>query len=140
MQQEALVRPDDTGASRFDTAAADYRVHMTAAAAPLSSPEQQPPFADASPAQVRAALTPEDVAEFDRQWREVMARATRELDLIEVLDTLEAWRRTAWVTTATGHDRYRAIMRDAEHRLQTGERPPGAVSWSQLKVDLGLSE
>ncbi len=80
------------------------------------------------------------MAEFDRQWREVMARATRELDLTEVLDTLEAWRRTAWVTTATGHDRYRAIMRDAEHRLRTGERPPGAVLWSQLKVDLGLSE
>jgi acyl-CoA reductase-like NAD-dependent aldehyde dehydrogenase len=113
---------------------------MTAAAASAPGPGRQPPFADASPAQVRAALTPEDMAEFDRQWREVMARATRELDLTEVLDTLEAWRRTAWVTTAAGHDRYRAIMRDAEHRLQTGERPPGAVSWSQLKVDLGLSE
>jgi hypothetical protein len=69
-----------------------------------------------------------------------MARATRELDLTEVLGTLEAWRRTAWVTTATGQDRYRVIMRDAERRLRTGERPPGAVSWSQLKVDLGLSE
>jgi hypothetical protein len=49
---------------------------------------------------------------------EVMARATRELDLTEVLGTLEAWRRTAWVTTATGQDRYRVIMRDAERRLR----------------------
>ena len=113
---------------------------MTAAAAPLSSPEQQPPFADASPAQVRAALITEDAAKFDRQWHDVMARATRELDLTEVLEILEAWRRVAWVTTATGPDRYRAIMQAAERRLRTGERPPGAISWSQLKVDLGLAE
>jgi hypothetical protein len=68
-----------------------------------------------------------------------MARATRELDLTEVLEILEAWRRVAWVTTATGPDRYRAIMQAAERRLRTGERPPGAMTWSQLKVDLGLT-
>ena len=109
---------------------------------PLPPPRRVPAgqlFADASPLRC-VPLTPEDTAKFDRQWQEVMARATRELDLTEVLETLEAWRRTAWVTTATGHDRYRVIMRDAERRLRTGERPPGAVSWSQLKVDLGLSE
>lgn len=117
----------------------DYRVRMTAAAA-SPSPAQQPPFADASPARVRAALTAEDAAEFDRQWHDVMARATRELDLTEVFTTLEAWRRVAWVTTATGADRYRAVLQAAERRRRTGERPPGAVSWSQFKVDLGLSE
>jgi hypothetical protein len=46
----------------------------------------------------------------------------------------------AWVTTATGADRYRTILRAAERRRRTGERPPGTVSWSQFKVDLGLSE
>jgi hypothetical protein len=44
------------------------------------------------------------------------------------------------VTTATGSDRYRAIMQAAERRLRTGERPPGAISWGQLKADLGLTE
>ncbi|MGQ0479487.1 MAG: DUF6247 family protein [Pseudonocardia sp.] len=96
------------------------------------------PFADASPAQVRAALTIEDAAEFDRQWREVMARATRELDLSEVLETLAMWRRVAWATTAVGSQQYRAVMASARHRLATGERQPGAVSWGQLKAQLGL--
>ncbi|MDT7620536.1 MAG: hypothetical protein QOF99_1437 [Pseudonocardiales bacterium] len=46
----------------------------------------------ASPARVRAALIPEDVAEFDR--RAVMAAATESLDLAEVHRTLESWRRS----------------------------------------------
>jgi Family of unknown function (DUF6247) len=41
-------------------------------------------FADASPAEVRAALIPEEAAEFDQQWREAMSRATETLDLSEV--------------------------------------------------------
>ncbi|MGH3823345.1 MAG: DUF6247 family protein, partial [Pseudonocardiaceae bacterium] len=35
-----------------------------------------PSFCDATPAEVRAALIPEEAAEFDQQWREVMATAT----------------------------------------------------------------
>jgi len=89
---------------------------------------------------VRAALTPEDITEFDRQWQDVMARATRELDLTEVLATLESWRRVAWVTTATGAESYRAALATAEDRIRTGERHPGAVPWSQLKAELGLGE
>jgi hypothetical protein len=112
---------------------------MTAAADSAQAPDQ-PPFADASPAQVRAALLPEDAAEFDRQWQEVMARATRELDLTEVQRTLNTWRRVAWVTIATGPDRYRAVLASAEERLRTGERHPQAMPWSQLKAELGLPE
>jgi hypothetical protein len=52
-------------------------------------------FADASPAEVRAALIPEEAAEFDQRWRAVMARATETLDLSEVLETLDSWRRVA---------------------------------------------
>jgi hypothetical protein len=47
-------------------------------------------FSDATPAEVRAALVPEEAAEFDQQWREVMAAATEALDLSEVLATLES--------------------------------------------------
>ncbi len=47
-------------------------------------------FADTSPAEVRAALIPEEAAEFGQQWREVMARATETLDLSEALETLES--------------------------------------------------
>jgi hypothetical protein len=87
---------------------------------------------------VRAALTADDAVEFDRQWREVMARATRELDLTEVLDTLAFWRRVAWATSAVGTEQYEAILASARHRAETGERHPGAVSWDQLKARLGL--
>ncbi|WP_414710913.1 DUF6247 family protein [Pseudonocardia sp.] len=38
-------------------------------------------FANASSARVRAALIPEEAAEFGREWHEVMAQATRDLDL-----------------------------------------------------------
>lgn len=115
-----------------------YRRRVTAAeSAPVP---ERPPFAAASPAQVRAALTAEDVVEFDRQWRDVMERATRELDLTEVQQTLTRWRRVAWVTSATGAERYRAVLADAGNRLRTGERHPRAVPWAQLKVELGLPE
>lgn len=109
---------------------------MTAAAQPPPDPPGVP-FADASPAQVRAALTTEDAAEFDRQWQEVMARATRELDLSGVLETLATWRLVAWVTTAVGPQKYQAAMASARHRLATGDRHPGAVPWSRLKAQLG---
>jgi hypothetical protein len=67
---------------------------MTATAESLPGPDR-PPFADASPAQVR---------------------------------------------TATGPERYRAVMASAEERLRTGERHPQAMPWSQLKAELGLPE
>lgn len=82
---------------------------VTAAAAGPPPEPRRPLFADASPAQVRAALIPEEAAEFDGQWREVMARATDTLDLTEVLAVLESWRRVAWLTTANGPDTHRRM-------------------------------
>jgi hypothetical protein len=65
-------------------------------AATDSAPEpQEPPFASASPAQVRAALTPEDAERFDRQWRAAMATATETLDLSGVHQVLDSWRNVA---------------------------------------------
>jgi len=92
-------------------------VGVTAAAAgPLPEP-RRPLFVDASPAQVRAALIPEEAAEFDHQWREVMTKATEALDLTEVLAVLESWRRVAWLTTANGPDAHRRMYRRAAARL-----------------------
>jgi len=112
---------------------------VTAAAAGPADPGR-PPFADASPARIRDALTVEDAAAFDRQWRRLMQRATERLDLTEVHEALEAWRRVAWVTSTHGPDVYRSILASARTRLQTGERAPGAVPWAQLKAELGLRE
>lgn len=98
------------------------------------------PFADASPARVRAALTAEDAAAFDRQWQAVMARATEQLDLTEVYEALDVWRQVAWVTSAHGPEVYRRTLASARERLQTGERARGAMPWAQLKAELGLPE
>lgn len=87
---------------------------------------------------MRAALIPEEAAEFDQQWRAVMARATESLDLTEVLATLEAWRRVAWSTSAVGPDGHRRMLARAERRARTGERGTDAVSWDELSARLGL--
>lgn len=110
---------------------------MTAAAAEPPEPGR-PPFADASPAQIRQALNPEDAADFDRQWQRLMQLATDKLDLTEVHEALECWRWVAWMTSAHGPNLYRKTLASAEQRLRTGERADGAVSWDQLKAELGL--
>jgi cell wall assembly regulator SMI1 len=97
-------------------------------------------FADASPKRIREALTAEDRAEFDRQWRDLMARATERLDLTEVQEALESWRQVAWVTSAHGPAIYERALASAQERLQTGQRASGALPWAQLKAELGLPE
>jgi Family of unknown function (DUF6247) len=64
-----------------------YGVRVTAAATPDPRHGRRSPM----PPRPRCAprLIPEEAAEFDQQWREVMARATETLDLAEVLETLE---------------------------------------------------
>ena len=112
---------------------------VTAATAGSLGPVRRP-FADATPAQVRAALTAEDAEAFDEQWRTLMQRATERLDLTEVHEALEAWRRVAWVTSAHGPDSYRQTLASAAERTRSGDRGPGAVAWHQLKAELGLPE
>src|ERR687893_362422 len=115
-----------------------YGVKVTAAATP--GPRQGRStsfFADASPAEVRAALIPEEAAEFDQQWREVMARATETLDLSEVLETLESWRRVARLTAVTGPKAHRAMYSRAAARL-AGEHIPADEPLPRIKARLGL--
>lgn len=117
-----------------------FRVTAAFAASAGSSQPGRPPFMDATPAQIRDVLAPEDAAEFDRQWRDVMEAATDRLDLSEVHEVLESWRRIAWLTAVRGPLGYRRTMAAAEQRLHTGERGAGSLPWHQLKTELGLSE
>jgi hypothetical protein len=96
-----------------------------------------PSFSDASPAEVRAALIPEEAAEFDLQWRALMAKATETLDLSEVLETLESWRRVARLTAANGAEAHRNMYRRAATKL-TGEDIPVDESLPRIKARLGL--
>jgi hypothetical protein len=43
-------------------------------------------------------------------------------------------------TSEDGAEAYREMVATAERRARTGERAAGSVSWSQLKVELGLAE
>jgi hypothetical protein len=113
--------------------------HVTAAAAEPAGRDVRP-FAGATPAQIRAALTPADAESFDRHWRSPMERAAERLDRTEVHEALDAWRQVAWVTSAHGVEAYRSSLRSAGERLRTGERGPGAVPWHQLKAELGLTD
>ena len=56
------------------------------------------PFAEASPGEIRAALTGEETGQFDTAWREVLARAMETRDLSEMFAMLDRWRRVAWST------------------------------------------
>jgi DNA-binding FadR family transcriptional regulator len=114
-----------------------YRGAMTAAAAYSPGGPGRPPFANASPAGVRAALIPEEAAEFDRQWREAMARATESQDLTEVLELLEGWRRVAWMTAEAGPEAHRRMYRRGAARL-TGQGIPAGEPLTRTKARLGL--
>ena len=107
---------------------------MTAAAAMPEPQPTDPAYAHASPAEIRAALIPEDQARFDRRWREVTTEAAETFALDGMYDMLETWRRVAWVTQARGADGYRQMLADAEHRLRTGERMPDAVPISEVRA------
>jgi len=121
-------------------AAIVFCVTAVSAASAGSPYPGRPSFVDATPAQIRDALTPEDATEFDRQWRDVMNQATDRLDMSDVHQVLESWRRIAWLTVVRGPQEYRRMMASAEQRLRTGERGVGSVPWHQLTTELGLAE
>lgn len=54
----------------------------------------EPPAFD-TPREIRAALLPEEVGQFDSAWRNALARAAEALDLTEVHAVLDSWRRIA---------------------------------------------
>jgi hypothetical protein len=115
-----------------------YGVRVTAAATPGPRyGRDRQSFAEASPAEIRAALIPEEAAEFVREWRVVMVKATETLELSEVLQTLESWRRVARLTAASGAEAHRNMYRRAAARL-TGVDIPADEPLPRTKARLGL--
>lgn len=97
----------------------------------------RPPFVDASPAEIRAALLDEERPEFDRQYRRALDAARDSYSLAELENTLNWWRRTAQLTQADPAAHRRMLAR-AARTLETGELPAGSTPWRQLKDELGL--
>jgi len=87
-----------------------------------------------TPRSIRAALLPEEVGDFDREYRRVMVEATETLDLTEVLDCLKRWRLVAW--SSQDPQAHRRMLQNAA-RLMAGE-DIATEPWEQTKARLGL--
>lgn len=102
----------------------------------------QVPYADASPAELRAAILPEDREEFDEQYQAALdaARTTLRLDELEAF--LVGWRRVAWLQADP--ERYRAMLARAEYINEHGHPPPGTKTYtaeeSRTRVQRRLDE
>jgi Family of unknown function (DUF6247) len=83
---------------------------------------------------IRDALLPEDVADFDQEFRAVMAEATSAMNLTIVATFIERWRRVAW--SAGEPDGHRAML-DRARRLLAGEDVP-TTPWLQTRSTLNL--
>lgn len=85
-----------------------------------------PPPDLTTPRQIRAALLPEEVGQFDSAWRAAQARAPEALDLAEVHTMLDRWRRIARMTQADP-EAHRRMLAKAERAL-AGELPERTVT------------
>jgi hypothetical protein len=102
---------------------------------PAPAADQKPSATAATdPRTIRAKLIPEEVGDFDREYREVMAVAIESRDLNPVWEMLERWRRVARVSEDP--DAHRRMLETAR-RLQAGEHVP-TTPWSEIKTRLGL--
>jgi len=92
------------------------------------------------PAGIRAGLPPENVAEFDEDYQQVMAEAAKTLDLAPVLSTLEHWHRIAWMYTADPAG-YRRMLDTAERLIAGEDVPtvPGDVSKAGLAARIAAA-
>jgi hypothetical protein len=119
--------------------------HRPPAAADVDALEPTPEWAgDAaaatkfgSPEAIRAALLPEQVAEFDAAYDTALTAARQTLHLDQLRHVLRMWRRMALVTEQNpdGHRQMLAAAAEIQH---TGRPRPGSVPWNELKAELGL--
>ena len=86
-----------------------------------------------SPEAIRAALLPEQVAEFDAAL--TVARQTWHLD--QLRHVLRMWRRMA-LMTEQDPDGHRQMLATAAEVQRTGRPRSGSVPWSDLKAELSL--
>jgi hypothetical protein len=94
----------------------------------------RPPFADASPEQIRAALIPEEQPRFDREYHQALRVAAETFRLDELTAVLDGWRRIAWLSSDP--ERYRRMWRRASV-LYTREEVPAEESLPTTKARLG---
>lgn len=91
-----------------------------------------PPFAGASPAEIRAAL----LAGERSDYQPALKTAAETLTLDELAETLECWRRIAW-STADDPEAHRRMLRAAAARI-SGEPVPADEPLERTKARIGF--
>ncbi len=95
-------------------------------------PRRRPPTR--TPAEIRAALTGTDRAEFEHDYQAALARAGEQYDLTLLNDVLEQWWQIAVLTAdPVAHRR----MLDTTEALRAGE-PLASTPWSVVRAGLGV--
>ncbi|QUQ72247.1 DUF6247 family protein [Kutzneria sp. CA-103260] len=92
-------------------------------------PEPVPP--EAEPGAIRACLTGQMLADFDREWDFVMEEARRIHDLAGVQDLLDKWRLMAY-TELKRPGSYARMMATIKTTLATGKAPAGSISGAEM--------
>jgi uncharacterized protein DUF6247 len=88
-----------------------------------------------SPAQIRAALLPEQLDQFDSAFDSALSAARRTLRLDQLREVLKMWRRQA-LLTERDPEGHRQFVAAAVQVQRTGRPRPGSVAWSDLKADV----
>lgn len=94
----------------------------------------QPVLPGSSPQAIRAALLPEEVGNFDREYRREMAAAIETLDLTPVIEMLARWQLV--VRSSQDPQAHRRMLAHAAILNAGGDIP--RTSWEETKARLGL--
>ncbi|MGH3768332.1 MAG: DUF6247 family protein [Pseudonocardiaceae bacterium] len=98
--------------------------------------EPAPPLpAGSSPQAIRAALLPEEVGNFDREYRREMAIAIETLDLTPVIEMLARWQLVAR-SASQDPQAHRRMLAHAAILNAGGDIP--RTPWEETKARLGL--
>lgn len=106
---------------------------MSTAAQPAPEPVQPLPTSG-SPRAIRAALLPEEVGNFDREYRREMATAIETLDLAPVIEMLARWQLVA--RSSQDPQAHRRMLAHAKILNAGGDIP--RTPWRETKARLDL--
>jgi Family of unknown function (DUF6247) len=119
-------RPSAVGSDHDELEPAPTWVGDTVAARRFGSPEE-----------IRAAVLPEQVEEFDAAFNAALTMARQTLRLDQLRHVLRMWRRQA-LMTERDPEGHRQMLATAAEVQRIGRPRPGSVPWSVVKAELGL--
>ncbi len=107
-----------------------YGVGMASPVAPISASPL-----GATPSEIRAALIGEEIGDFDREYRTVLAETAETMDLSGLQEMLKRWQRVALTTQRDPHA-HRQMLEHANHLIMGGDI--ATEPWQETKAKLGL--